>query len=656
MKKPGKFFRILLAFLTLALLSSSSLFFPAARALAYRSLFYAGSPPLRAWSIEGLAGLREDGAAALGSIALDPQTSTKQRLDLLFLLAELKAEAAPATPMLAALLADSDPKVATEAATSLRAIGPGAAPATPALITALASQDGPLRRSAALALGAIGPKASAAIPALIERLRDTPAHVREALDAIDPAGNLPGDELIAELERRPDRLRLYASFVRERNMFSGGDSEVPTLVRLLEDERAKVRIYAVWSLGSLESCNPEVFAGVNKLFKDPEEAVRLAALQAFEELYHSEHEQELAALIAVASSDPDPTIRARGMRFLACLGQGAGGIETMLRAALKEPSPELRCEALLGLKSIGAWTEADLPRLIEGLKDPNPRVQNAVLIVLGSREGLEAAAPEVAKEMMAMPQHHRLEQSGLLYELGPAACAPLLEVFEKEDGAARVNAARALAMLGSDASEAVPSLTRSLESSSPDIRAMAVKVLGAIGPMAAPVLPGLLAALEDENQVVRGAAVVALRGVGIASPEVIAALGKILEDTDREMRRRALAALSELNPRSINTVPLLRPMLRDPDPEIRAEAIVALGQRGSEAAGVVPELIGILNRASPSLRWRAADALASIGAEAEAAIPALEVAAAQSSDPEVKRSAAQAAEIIRSATEARSRG
>ena len=85
-------------------------------------------------------------------------------------LGKLGPEAAPAVPLLSAVLADShvfsyDKEDAIE---TLGAIGPAAKDAVPHLIKVLDDEDAVLREKAAVALGRIGPAAKAAVPRLLK--------------------------------------------------------------------------------------------------------------------------------------------------------------------------------------------------------------------------------------------------------------------------------------------------------------------------------------------------------------------------------------------------------------------------------------------------------------------------------------------------------
>jgi HEAT repeat protein len=109
----------------------------------------------------------------LKAAAVDPVRAmlagADTRLRALEVLAAIGPAARPAVAELAALLADADPLVRSEAAVALAAIGAEAAPAVPAL-QKLLGDDGPAdaRYAATYALGRIGVAAKPAVPRLLE--------------------------------------------------------------------------------------------------------------------------------------------------------------------------------------------------------------------------------------------------------------------------------------------------------------------------------------------------------------------------------------------------------------------------------------------------------------------------------------------------------
>jgi hypothetical protein len=91
----------------------------------------------------------------------------------------------------------------------------------------------------------------------------------------------------------------------------------------------------------------------------------------------------------------------------------------------------------------------------------------------------------------------------------------LARALDSGDAWTRVEAARALASLGSAAGPAVPALRRALlTDAQPKIRALAAQALGAVGPQARAALPDLEKALGDPEPSVRQQATRAIKSLG----------------------------------------------------------------------------------------------------------------------------------------------
>lgn len=246
--------------------------------------------------------------------------------------------------------------------------------------------------------------------------------------------------------------------------------------------------------------------------------------------------------------------------LLACLPASA----PLLREALKDADAEVRQSAALVLLRADRDVKAALPVLTEDLwggkgHDERARFRHHALERLGRRrspesteaiaaawcEGWRVASPEareaverwlVVFQPEALPHllaqlrrakgAERRELAVLLsrFEGQGKAVVPILrdEVREREPKR-HLPAAQALGRLGPDAAEAVPELTKLLDSEHVAVKIVAAQTLGAIGPAAKAALPRLKAMLKGDWRV-----------------EAAAAIGRI-DPGDRE----ALAALRD---------------------------------------------------------------------------------------------------------------
>jgi HEAT repeat protein len=158
---------------------------------------------------------------------------------------------APAIPALTNLLMGTDPVATVFAANSLGAIGVAA---LPALMDTLTNQNYNAAALAALALAALGTNATPAVPVFLQDLRNGDRSVRER--AAEALGNL----------------HLQPEVV------------VPALTNLLVERSVTARCLALGSLAKFQgSARPSVPV-ILPLLDDPDDAVRLSATNALNEI------------------------------------------------------------------------------------------------------------------------------------------------------------------------------------------------------------------------------------------------------------------------------------------------------------------------------------------------------------------------------------
>ena len=147
-------------------------------------------------------------------------------------------------------------------------------------------------------------------------------------------------------------------------------------------------------------------------------------------------------------------------------------------------------------------------------------------------------------------------------------------------------AALGFELLGADARQAVPGLTRIYEQGiSPESQAATCRALSAIGPGALRMgIPSFLRRANSSNATVRRIAVQALAEVDAEPREVAPALVKALTDTDPIVRLSASRGLERLGTNAEGAVPTLVLMLSDPILDLRLAATNALKKIVPEAA------------------------------------------------------------------------
>jgi HEAT repeat protein len=218
----------------------------------------------------------------------------------------------------------------------------------------------------------------------------------------------------------------------------------------------------------------------------------------------------------------------------------------------------------------------------------------------------------------------------------------------------RVQAARTLGKLGSEAKMAVPALASMLDDPSrrdpPLIDEAIINALARMGSAARPAIPALVR-LSGKDSDIERAAVEAIDTI-LLSPPIgpgdVPALMRDIRDRDVSVRVRAVKALGMLGAAGKVALPLLVEALKDPDPDVRTLALKAIRKIAPEGTGNANEGTGEVSLYSsqlrdpdPSVRLQAAKALGRLGPAAAPAAQAL-LEATTDTDRDVRRQATDA--------------
>jgi HEAT repeat protein len=195
---------------------------------------------------------------------------------------------------------------------------------------------------------------------------------------------------------------------------------------------------------------------------------------------------------------------------------------------------------------------------------------------------------------------------------GPDDVPALLKALRQEDGAARIEAAGDLGLIGPPAAAAVPALRRLAEHDpDPLVRVEAARAVAGLDPKDEAALPRLVAALRDGAGKVRKRTAECLGDLGPRARPAVADLVRAAGDADPAVSWAAIDALGQLGPDAAPAVPALVEALRSAS--TRGAAVDALGQVGPKARAAVPALERVLRGEDHSVRWAAASALVRIG-------------------------------------------
>lgn len=238
----------------------------------------------------------------------------------------------------------------------------------------------------------------------------------------------------------------------------------------------------------------------------------------------------------------------------------------------------------------------------------------------------------------------------------PSADDPSADDFEglvaslgSPNDTARKAAAETLVSSGA---QAVPQLTKALESDSAPVRAAAAYALNEIGPEAKAATPTLLEALQDDDELVRALATSTLTKVGLdqsvlinlltatiqnetglvkdiaadalvnVGGEAVPALGNLLENeaTNKLAKQTAATLIGDISKVDeldevvlSSTIPILAETLSDGDSDVRKAAASALGDFGPLADVAIPALSRALLGPDSGVNQTIAGSLTKIG-------------------------------------------
>jgi HEAT repeat protein len=303
----------------------------------------------------------------------------------------------------------------------------------------------------------------------------------------------------------------------------GARTAVPALIRATRDENNEVRYWAVDALRRIGPAASEAAAGLAVVMTDDERATQLAARRALETMGKAVIPSLLPSL-----RSPDPWVRASAAEVLGGVGAENGDVRKGLGAMLRDDSLWVRSSAAWGLGRIGRPARDAAKPLREALaeelrhdptladKAQQARVENLVYAVGRMGDASKPAIPLLVSVLHDGSDSLRMAAAVALAGVGKSAAKPLGLALRTGPAPVRLEAARALRLLGPAGKDAVKDLVKSLESTDEleGGRVLVVAYADALGAMGKQGKAGL-AILEKQRK----------RSV---SPDVVAALDRAI--------------------------------------------------------------------------------------------------------------------------------
>jgi HEAT repeat protein len=153
---------------------------------------------------------------------------------------------------------------------------------------------------------------------------------------------------------------------------------------------------------------------------------------------------------------------------------------------------------LVGLSTLGCNGGDPVPRRIPVQEPVSAAAAAAAAAAAESGDGVPLLGTGAPGERVLAHQR-TAEQNTIdaLARIGAPSVPALVAVLRDPDAELRRDAARALARMGSDASEAVPDLIAALDDKDQGVRRNATRALGEIGPAASNAVPALIKELRQ---------------------------------------------------------------------------------------------------------------------------------------------------------------
>jgi len=204
----------------------------------------------------------------------------------------------------------------------------------PAVLERLQDSNPLVRRRAAAVAGTLGDPA--AVPALLQAFPDSSTEVSEAIavavSRLDPSAAASLVDALADSSDVESKLALLRTVTRSPG------TGYSVLLRLAEDASPVVRAAAVGAIG--RRCHrasedvEEAVAGTRKALQDPDERVRVKAVDAFSRAVGGASVSVMAGLL---ENDPSPFVRERAALAIGLLGADEGQDAVIAATRRAEP-------------------------------------------------------------------------------------------------------------------------------------------------------------------------------------------------------------------------------------------------------------------------------------------------------------------------------
>jgi HEAT repeat protein len=269
-------------------------------------------------------------------------------------------------------------------------------------------------------------------------------------------------------------------------------------------------------------------------------------------------------------------IRSAAARSLAAIGSDAQGAVPVLARMLQKDEAQCRMEAALALGSIGGCAVRELIKASES-KDLN--IRYAAVYGLGNVRPPDDVLVLALLKVTGDPNAGIAIPAGtVLSKIGTNALPAVTKALESPEMQTRRQATRALATIRAPRDEMVPLLLKILKDREPACRVQAAQVLGTSGLPNPTMVAGLVGALDDSATEVRVAAIQGLRQGHRMAAKAVPDLVRCLDDRSPLVRQSAAEALGAFETQARPALPRLIRAVDDEEEKVRVAATGAISR------------------------------------------------------------------------------
>jgi HEAT repeat protein len=328
--------------------------------------------------------------------------------------------------------------------------------------------------------------------------------------------------------------------------------------------------------------------------------------------------------LAKTLDSKDKGLVVSSLRALSSIGPEAGSASQSIAAKLKHSDPKVRAYAAHALGKIGKASAAHSKALVALTTDSDAKVRKEAVKALNSI-GLSTKEllPVFIKVLEDSDPSVSIQAINAVTEIGKPAVSELVKSLSSKK--AQYWAVLILSSIGPDAAEAVPGLTKLLDSDEPEMVLQVALALAKIGPSAKSASGKLIELAKDKEISHQYAAVYALGQIGAKEAEEL--ISKSSKSKDSLLKLISVWALAKLDPSDKKkmqaAVDIIMKNVKSRDGSLRRAAATALVELDAPRELTRPLIVDLIALEDEDVIHAVIDAVAIHGKEA---VPKLIVA------------------------------